>query len=52
MSGLISELPGQVKVLTLKLLDNNKLLLRLEHIYQSSENDEVANVDLTVSHNL
>jgi hypothetical protein len=48
MAGLINDLPPQVKILTLKLLSNNKLLLRVEHIFQTAENDAVVNVDLTV----
>ncbi|KAI6191700.1 Alpha-mannosidase [Aphelenchoides bicaudatus] len=47
MTGLVAELPPQVKILTLKMLSGNKLLLRLEHIYQTNENDQVVNVDLT-----
>jgi hypothetical protein len=48
MTALISELPPQLKILTLKLLSNNKILLRVEHIYQIVENEQPVTIDLTV----
>ncbi|KAI6170740.1 Alpha-mannosidase [Aphelenchoides bicaudatus] len=44
---LINELPEQVKILTLKLLNNGKVLLRLENFYQSADGKGSAHVDLT-----
>ncbi|CAD5229226.1 unnamed protein product [Bursaphelenchus okinawaensis] len=45
---LSAELPTQLQVITLKALPNNRILLRLEHIYQGTE-DVILSQPVTVN---
>jgi len=46
-NGMTNELPKQIKVLTLKLLQTDKVLLRLENFYQKRDSQGSVQIDLT-----